>query len=189
MDERRAAEFEELALPFLPDVLRFARSLTRNATDAEDLVQDTYLHALHGWHTLRAELGVRRWLFTVCHHAFLRTLTREQRYAPSPDDDPTLDSLATAVAHGRAVQNGVVSAVERMDLKPAIDHALGVLAPHYRSAVVLVDVEGMSYEEAADVLGVAVGTVRSRLFRGRRTLQDLLYVYAQDAGLVRSEAR
>jgi RNA polymerase sigma-70 factor (ECF subfamily) len=72
--------------------------------------------------------------------------------------------------------------VERLDLGPAISGALAALPPHYRVAVVLVDVEGQPYEEAAEVLGVPVGTVRSRLFRGRRLLQEVLYVHARDAG-------
>jgi RNA polymerase sigma-70 factor, ECF subfamily len=178
-----AESFERSTVPFLPDVLRFARSLTRDATHADDLVQETYLRALRGWHSFRDGADPRRWLFTICHHAFLRGLRREQRYVAAPDHDPELDSMETAVAHWQAQEGGVVERLDRMDLKPAIDRALGALAPHFRSAIVLVDVEGLSYEDAAAVLDVAVGTVRSRLFRGRRLLQDLLFVYAQDAGL------
>ena len=169
-------------MPHLGDVARFARSLTRDAARADDLVQETYLQALRGWHTFQPEADPRRWLFAVCHHAFLRTARRESQYVDSPEDDPELDSLATASAHARAQQTGVADAAERMDLGPAIDRALAVLPAHFRGAVVLVDVEGQSYDEAALVLGVAVGTVRSRLFRGRRLLQDLLFVYARDAG-------
>jgi len=181
-DDGDVAAFEQTTLPVLPDLLRFARSLTRDATQAEDLVQETYLRALAGWHSFRAGSDARRWLFTICHHAFLRGLRREQRYVAAPAHDPALDSLATAVAHGQAQATGLLARVERMDLQPAIERALGALAAHYRAAVVLVDVEGLAYEEAAAVLGVAVGTVRSRLFRGRRVLQELLFVYAQDAG-------
>ena len=174
--------FERLTMPHLPALARFARSLTRDATRADDLVQETYLQAVRGWHTFRADTDPKRWLFTVCHHAFLRTTQREARYVGAPEDDPELESLATATAHWRAQQSGAAEAAERMDLGPAIGRALAALAVHYRGAVVLVDVEGQSYEEAALVLGVAVGTVRSRLFRGRRLLQDLLFVYASDAG-------
>ncbi|HEY0778439.1 MAG TPA: RNA polymerase sigma factor [Gemmatirosa sp.] len=175
-------EFERLTMPYLGDVARFARSLTRDAARADDLVQETYLHALRGWHTFHPGADPKRWLFSVCHHAFLRITSREALYVEAPEDDPELESLATAVAHSRAQQSGVAEAAERMDLGPAIDRALAVLAPHYRAAVVLVDVEGQSYEDAALVLGVAVGTVRSRLFRGRRLLQDQLFAYARDAG-------
>lgn len=174
--------FERLTMPYLADVARFARSLTRDAARADDLVQETYLQALRGWHTFREGADPKRWLFTVCHHAFLRIVRHETRYVEAPLDDPELESLATATAHWEAQKSGVAEIAEQMDLGPAIDRALDALPVHFRSAVVLVDVEGQSYEEAALVLGVAVGTVRSRLFRGRRLLQDLLFVYARDAG-------
>ena len=176
-------DFERLTMPLVGDVARFARSLTRDPDRADDLVQETYLNALRGWHTFRPGSEPKRWLFTICHHAFLRTVSRDARYVDAPDDDPELDSMATARAHWAAEQSGVADELERMDLGPAIDRALDALAEHFRSAVVLVDVEGQAYEEAADILGVAVGTVRSRLFRGRRLLQDRLIEYARDAGL------
>jgi len=178
--------FERLTLPYLGDVAHFARSLTRDAVRADDLVQETYLQALRGWHTFHEGADPRRWLFTVCHHTFLRTLRREARYVAANDGDPELESLATAAAHSQAEQSGVIRIVERMDLRHAIDRALAALPAHFRGAVVLVDVEGQTYEEAALVLGVAVGTVRSRLFRGRRLLQDLLYDYARDAGFAKA---
>ncbi len=182
------AAFERLTLPFLADVARFARSLTRDPARADDLVQETYLQALRGWHTFHEGADPRRWLFGVCRHAFLRSARREARYVEAPDDDPELESFATAAAHARAERSGEVAALERLDLGPAISRALAALPPHYRVAVVLVDVEGQAYEEAAEVLGVAVGTVRSRLFRGRRLLQDVLYAHARDAGFAGARA-
>jgi RNA polymerase sigma-70 factor (ECF subfamily) len=184
--ERRAREFAHLAMPHLQDVARFARSLARDAARADDLVQETYLQALRGWHTFQPDADARRWLLTVCRHTFLRTARREARYVDAPDDDPELESLATAVAHAEALRSGAVAALERSDVGAAIDRALAALPPHYRVAVVLVDVEGHAYEDAAQVLGVAVGTVRSRLFRARRLLQDLLYEHARDAGYTAS---
>lgn len=174
--------FELLTIPFLADVARFARSLTRDAARADDLVQETYLKALHGWHTFIEGSDPKRWLFTICHNTFLRTVRRESIYVDAPDDDPELDSLATAAAHSQAQRSGVAEVAERIDLAPAIDRALAALPEHFRGVVVLVDVEGQTYEEAALVLGVVVGTVRSRLFRGRRLLQEMLFEYAHDAG-------
>jgi RNA polymerase sigma-70 factor (ECF subfamily) len=176
------SSFERLTMPHLPAISRFARSLTREAAAADDLVQETYLRALRGWHTFRDGSDARRWLFAICHHAFLRDVQREGLYVQPPDDDPELESLETVAAHWRAQQSGVADAAERLDLGQAINRAVGTLSPHYRAAVVLVDVEGQTYEEAAEVLGIPVGTVRSRLFRGRRMLQDLLFEYARDAG-------
>lgn len=175
-------DFERLTMPFLADVARFARSLTRDDARADDLVQETYLRALQGWHTFRHGADPRRWLFTVCHHVFLRTSQRDSRYEAAPEDDPELDSLVTATAHWKAQESGVAQILEQMDLGRAIDQAIAKLPAHYRGAVVLVDVDGQTYEEAACVLGIPVGTVRSRLFRGRRMLQDELFAYARDAG-------
>jgi RNA polymerase sigma-70 factor (ECF subfamily) len=174
--------FELATLPHLADVARFARSLTRDPADADDLVQETYLQALRGWHTFIEGSDAKRWLLTVCHHAFARVNQREARYVQAPYDDPELESLATATAHWEATQDGAVAIAERIDLKPALARAMANISEHLRGAIVLVDIEGFTYEDAALVLGVAVGTIRSRLFRGRRLLQDQLFEYARDAG-------
>ena len=175
------SDFEQLTMPHLADVARFARSLTRDEVRADDLVQDTFLQAMRGWHTFQPGSDPRRWLFTICHHMFLRTIRREARYVDAPEDDPELDSMATAKAHWRAMDAGVADIVDRMDLADALNRALGELPEHYRGVVVLIDVEGYSYEDAAVMLDIATGTVRSRLFRARRLLQDNLFVYARDA--------
>lgn len=180
--------FERLTVPYLPDVARFARSLARDDALADDLVQETYLQALRGWHTFREGSDPRRWLLTVCHHAFMRMLRRDARYVDAPEDDPTLQSVATARTHWHAQESGLLRIVEQMDLGAAIQRAVGELPAPFRSAVVLVDVEGCTYEEAAGIIGVALGTVRSRLFRGRRLLQDALFEYARDAGFDVSRA-
>lgn len=180
--------FERLTVPYLADVARFARSLARDDALADDLVQETYLQALRGWHTFREGSDPKRWLLTVCHHVFVRMLRRDARYVDAPEDDPTLQSVATARTHWHAQESGLLPIVERMDLGAAIQRAVGELPTPYRSAVVLVDVEGCTYEEAAAIIGVALGTVRSRLFRGRRLLQDALFEYARDAGFDVSRA-
>lgn len=177
-----AEAFERMTMPHLERVERFARALTRDAARAEDLVQETYLQALRGWHTFRHGADARPWLFKICHNAFLRSTKRESRYVEAPEDDPELESLATAAAHGVAQHDGIVDAVEQMDLRAEIDRALSELPSYFRGVVVLVDLEGQSYEAAAAVLDVAVGTVRSRLFRARRLLQDLLFEHARAAG-------
>jgi RNA polymerase sigma-70 factor, ECF subfamily len=174
--------FERLTLPHLSDIARFARSLTRDATVADDLVQETYLQALRGWHTFRNGSDARRWLFTICHNAFVRMKRREHWYVATADTDPELDSLATASAHSMAQRSGTLDLLATMDLAPAIERALDALPSSFLAAVTLVDVEGLSYEEAAVILAVPIGTVRSRLFRGRRLLQDALFAFARDAG-------
>ena len=180
----RDAEFEREALPWLDDVYRFALSLTRNEADAEDVVQDTFLRAYKSWHTFQLGSDCRRWLFTICRNVFLRLRERDRHQLPVEDGD--VETLAAVRLPTAAVRDGVDGALASVDLGPAIHRALDQLAEPFRSAVVLVDVEDASYETAAEVLGVPIGTVRSRLFRGRRLLQELLSTHARDAGFALS---
>jgi RNA polymerase sigma-70 factor (ECF subfamily) len=179
------AGFAETALPLLDHVARFARHLTRDPADADDLVQETYLRALRGWHTFAPGSDCRRWLFTVCRNAFLQGLRGQK---PVAVEAPELEALAAAVVHAGAVESGLGDMFGRMDLRETIDRGLAGLPEAFREAIVLVDLEDLSYEEAAEVTGVPVGTVRSRLFRGRRLLQETLLTHAKDAGLVPERA-
>ncbi len=180
------ANFEQEALPWVDDVYRFARSLTRNDTDAEDVVQDTYLRAYKSWHTFQPGSDARRWLFAIARNVFLRSRERVRpEVDPNEGDIEKVDSSTRLSGAGRDTTEALLS---RIDLGPALSEAMDQLAEPFRSAVVLVDIEDQSYDAAAQVLGVPVGTVRSRLFRGRRLLQEMLMNYAQDAGY-RSAAR
>ena len=174
------ADFSELALTALDDVYRFARSLTRDEADAEDVVQETYLRAFRSWHTFQVGTDVRRWLFTIARNVFLRSRERGRREVTLDDDGS--EAVDAAQATDAWVMKGLGPIIDRADLGPAINRALDGIPSTYRDAVVLVDVEDQSYEGAAEVLGIPVGTVRSRLFRGRKLLQERLAVYAQDAG-------
>jgi len=177
----RDATFERDVLECLPDVARFARSLTRDDANADDLVQETMLRAYRAYHTFEPGSDARRWLFTICRNVFLRQRERDLRQADVADD-AELETLGAVWGHVAAVRDGVDDLFDRLDLGPAIDRALAELPDAFRVAVVLVDVEGQAYEEAAAVAGVPVGTIRSRLFRGRRLLQEQLLSYARDAG-------
>jgi RNA polymerase sigma-70 factor (ECF subfamily) len=185
-DTAADADFESTALACLPHVERFARSLAQQSSDAEDLVQETYLRAFRSRHTFKADGNMRRWLFTICKHVFLRTRERDRRDIVSLDEDPTDATLGVARLHNVLVASGETSLLDQVDVGPAILRALHALTPPARMVVVLVDFEGYGYAEAADVLGVPVGTVRSRLFRARRTLQESLVAYARDAGVLSS---
>ena len=174
------ADFSALALTVLDDVYRFARSLTHDEADAQDVVQEAYLRAFRSWHTFQPGTDVRRWLFTIARNVFLRSRERGQREV-TLDDDGT-EAVDASYALQDWVVRGLDPILDRADLGPAIQEALTHLPTAYRDAVVLVDLEDQSYEGAAEVLGVPVGTVRSRLFRGRKLLQERLAEYARDAG-------
>jgi RNA polymerase sigma-70 factor (ECF subfamily) len=172
--------FEREALPWLDDVYRFALSLTRNEADADDIVQETYLRAYRSWHTFERGSDARRWLFTICRNAFLRTRERARHQVDLEDAD--LETVASQIAESAGARGADDRLLARVDLAPALSRALDALPEPFQSVVTLVDVEDQSYEAAAEILGVPIGTVRSRLFRGRRLLQQMLAEYARDAG-------
>jgi RNA polymerase sigma-70 factor (ECF subfamily) len=175
-------DFEREALPWLPHVARYALSLTRSDDDADDLVQETYLRAYRSWTQYTVGTECRAWLFRICRNLFLRTRQRETREVHY--DDPDLEALAVAAVHASAQQKGYGDLFMRVDLSDAVERALADLPDAFRDAVILVDVQDQSYDTAAQVLGVPIGTVRSRLFRGRRLLQEALLSFARDAGVV-----
>ncbi len=182
----RDAEFERDALPWLDDVYRFALSLTRDESDADDVVQETYLRAYRSWHTFILGTDCRRWLFTICRNVFLRSRERQR---PTVDlEDGEQDAVAAGSVYAAAREQGYDDLYARLDLAPALRDALDELNEPFRTAVILVDVEDLTYETAAEVMGVPIGTVRSRLFRGRRLLQEKLLTVAADLGFVPASA-
>ena len=176
-------DFEEVALPHLPDVARFALSLTRDESEADDLVQTTFLNAFRSWQTFQPGTHVKRWLFTICRNAFLRSRKKSNRYVFSEEGD--VDSMSAVMEHHQMVEEGLGDILDRIDVKPAIDAAVEALPEPHRSILILVDMEELSYQEAAEVLDIPVGTVRSRLFRARRKIQQALIEHARDHGLAR----
>ena len=182
MDAKRARDqhFQREALSCLPEITRFALSLTRNEADADDLVQETFLRAYRSWDTYTPGTECRGWLFTICRHQFLNRRARTQREVAL--EAPELEARQAAMVHDSVRNSPLEDTWLRADLGPAIQRALAALPEVLRSAVILVDMQDLKYEEAARVLEVPVGTVRSRLFRGRRLLQEALLIYAQDAG-------
>ena len=173
--------FSALALTALDDVYRFARSLTRDEADAEDVVQETYLRAFRSWTTFEPGTDVRRWLFTIARNVFLRSRERGQREV-TLDDDASEAVDATQATEGW-LRRALDPVLAGTDVAKDIQAALDELPETFRSVVVLVDLEDQSYEDAAAVLGIPVGTVRSRLFRGRKLLQQRLILHAEDLGL------
>ena len=195
MDERSPspgrASFREEALPHLDAVYRFALRLTGSQDEAEDLAQETFLRAYRSWDQYTPGTRCKSWLFTICRNLFLRQTERGQRHerivrehAPGPGSvaaataatNPVWQAAAEDDPEGRFFGAFVDEEVlARIDLLPA----------EYRTAVLLSDLEGLSYQEIAELLEVPVGTVKSRLFRGRRQLQEALYDYAVEMGYVR----
>lgn len=180
-DERFRAE----ALPHLSAVSRFALALARDEADADDLVQETFLRAFRNWDQFEPGSECRAWLFAICRNTYFRTSGREQKV--TAHDDADVEALGAAAVHAAARSDGVEDVFERADTMAHIRAAIDNLPDPFREVVVLVDLEEQSYDDAARILDVPKGTVRSRLFRGRRLLQERLIEHARDAGLVRHE--
>jgi RNA polymerase sigma-70 factor (ECF subfamily) len=191
-EDHRRASFEAEALPHLDAVYRFALRLTGAPDPAQDLAQDTFLRAYRAWDQYTPGTNCKSWLFTICRNLFVRQWERGQRHEEIVAENVIHD------ASGAEPVGPVWSSVETVDpegeffgsfVDEEILRSIDLLPEEYRMAVVLSDVEGLTYDEIADLLDVPVGTVKSRLFRGRRRLQKALYDYAVENGYLRPKAR
>jgi RNA polymerase sigma-70 factor, ECF subfamily len=179
-----APTFDQELLAAIEAVHRFALQLARDVSAAEDLVQETYLRALAHQDQYTPGTNCRAWLFTICRNVFMKGAMRDAREVATEDAD--LEAMGAAAVHdGVATSDPTGTVFDRADLNDAVRKALDKLPEEYRTVVALVDIEDQSYAAVAGILGVPVGTVRSRLFRGRRLLQQDLVAYAMDAGLIR----
>jgi RNA polymerase sigma-70 factor (ECF subfamily) len=187
--EQRRSRFERDALPFLDQLYAAAMRMTRNPADAEDLVQETYVKAFAAFHQFEEGTNLKAWLYRILTNTFINTYRKRQRQ-PQQSATETIEDWQLAAAESHS-STGLRSAeMEALDHLPDSDvkEALQRLPEDFRLAVYLADVEGFSYKEIADIMGTPIGTVMSRLHRGRRGLQRLLSDYARDRGMVRASA-
>ena len=192
--EERLAKpgFVEEALPWLDAVYRFALRLTGGREDAaEDLVQETFLRAYRHWDTYTPGTSCRSWLFTICRNAFLRGEERRVRRHEVLDSelDFNVEAFSSAIELDEIREADPEQAFFDSFVDDEVTAADERLPDEFREAVILSDIEGLSYQEVADVLAVPIGTVKSRLYRGRRLLGRALRDYALDMGYIRGGAR
>ena len=178
------ADFADAAMQYAPQLYSAALRMTRNRSDAEDLVQETYLRAYRSFHTFDAGTNLRAWLFRILTNTYINSYRAKQRRPQETE----LDDVEELYMYRRlgALNNASRSAEDQLfDLftDDEVKEALELLPENFRMPVLLADVEDFSYKEIAEMLDIPIGTVMSRLHRGRKAMQKRLLDYAQARGL------
>jgi RNA polymerase sigma-70 factor (ECF subfamily) len=180
------AAFAEQAMQYAPQLYSAALRMTRNRADAEDLVQETYLKGYRSFHTFTEGTNLRAWLFRILTNTYINTYRAKQR-RPDETDLGEIEDLylyrrmgtLQDADLGRSAEESLMEALPDDEVKRALED----LPDNFRLPVILADVEGFAYKEIAEILDIPIGTVMSRLHRGRKAMQKALYDYAMARGL------
>lgn len=182
--EDLGALFESQALPFMDQLYAAGLRMTRNPADAQDLVQETYVKAFAAFKQFQQGTNLKAWLYRILTNTFINTYRKKQRepYQGTIDElqDWQLGGAESTTA--RASRSAEAEAIDHLP-DSAVKDALQAIPEDFRMAVYFADVEGFAYQEIADIMKTPIGTVMSRLHRGRRMLRDLLSDYAHDRGV------
>ncbi|MBA3728320.1 MAG: sigma-70 family RNA polymerase sigma factor [Actinobacteria bacterium] len=179
------ARFERDALPLLSGLYSAAYRLTRNAADAEDLVQETFLRAYRGFAQFKEGTNLKAWLYRILTNTFINIYRKKQREPQTISEDEVEDWYLYSKMVGEGMEPSAETSVIESLPDEEVQEALSSLPEQFRIAVLLADVEGFSYKEIADITDVPIGTVMSRLHRGRKALEKRLWDVVRERGLVR----
>jgi RNA polymerase sigma-70 factor, ECF subfamily len=180
------ALFEEQALPFIDQLYGAAMRMTRNPADAQDLVQETFVKAFGAFRSFQQGTNLKAWLYRILTNTYINSYRKKQRdpYKSSTDDleEWQLGEAQSTTSASRTSRSAEAEAIDHLP-DSTVKEALQSISEDFRLAVYLADVEGFSYQEIADIMHTPVGTVMSRLHRGRRLLRERLTDYAQERGI------
>jgi RNA polymerase sigma-70 factor, ECF subfamily len=184
------ARFADQAMEMMPSLYSAALRMTRNRADAEDLVQETYLRAYRGFDGFEEGTNLKAWLYRILTNTYINSYRAKKRRPDETELDEVEDlylyhrigGLEAAMA-GRSAEDELLDRFSEAEVKSAVEE----LPENFRMAVLLADVEGFSYKEIADILDIPIGTVMSRLHRGRKALQKRLYEFAVERNLANAD--
>ncbi|MDG1267596.1 MAG: sigma-70 family RNA polymerase sigma factor [Ilumatobacter sp.] len=184
------AAFADQAMEFAPQLYAAAMRMTRNRADAEDLVQETYLKGFRSFHTFNEGTNLRAWLFRILTNTYINKYRKQQRGFDESDLGDIEDlylykrmGTFEDASIGRSAEESLMTMLPDDEVKQALEN----LPENFRLPVILADVEGFAYKEIAEILGIPIGTVMSRLHRGRKAMQKALHDYAAARGLQRTQ--
>ncbi|MDY7092037.1 MAG: sigma-70 family RNA polymerase sigma factor [Acidobacteriota bacterium] len=185
-NQPRAWNFEDATMPYLDALYNTAYRMTRNSEDAEDLIQETYLKAYKYYDKFQEGTNLKAWLFKIMKNTFINAYRKRQQVPPETDFGEIEGSFESLVSEEviRSIKDPEEELVAGV-LDEDIQSALEELPEDFRMVVLLADLEGFSYKEIAGILDVPVGTVMSRLYRGRRLLEAAMLEYAREHGYLR----
>lgn len=171
-------DFEEEALQHLDLLFNFARKMTNSSEDASDLVQETYLKAFRFWNSYEKGTNIKAWLFRILRNTHINRYRRESKEPDAVDFETVQNLNHKSNGQGSAALDQILGSL----LEDDVSLAIASLPDDFRTVVILSDIEGLSYEEIAEFVECPIGTVRSRLHRGRRVLRSQLLEYARKKG-------
>jgi RNA polymerase sigma-70 factor (ECF subfamily) len=181
--EKRRIEFEQEAVPHKDVLLNFALRTTGNRDDALDLLQETYMKAFRFWDKYEKGTNIRAWLFRIMKNSYINRYRKETR-EPSMVDYDDVENFYDSIRDEATDSNDLQKKMYSNMLSDEVTQALQSLPEDFRTVVILCDIEGLTYDEIAEFLNCPIGTVRSRLHRGRKMLEEKLYDYAKERGML-----
>ena len=182
----RRKRFEDEALPHLDALYTMALRLSRNPDDANDLLQETVLRAYRFFHQFESGTNCRAWMFTILFNNFRNGYRKSSREQPASSADEFERKVEAESLRTDPVGSNPEALLAGQGMEGEVETALASLPDEFRQAVLLVDVEELSYQEVSGVLNVAIGTIKSRVSRGRAMLRDRLAGFAKEQGIIRS---